>query len=192
MNRLACALLAAGLLAGCAGNPTPAIYVLSTPTSAPVSSSSGGNLPVLQVRIVSVPDYLDSTDILLRVGPNELKASPTGRWGERLSRGITTALAANLASRLPGTLVAAGPSLDTPSRQLQVDVEAFDVQADGRSVLAARWSVLSGDARTVRSSGRATFTVPAKGQASDSAIVAAMTEAVGQLADSTAAALRAP
>ena len=41
-------------------------------------------LPVVELKPVSLPDYLNSTDILLRDGQNELTASPTGRWGERL------------------------------------------------------------------------------------------------------------
>ena len=44
------------------------------------------NLPLLLLPRVSVPDYLDTTDMMIRDGQNELRVSQTGRWGERGSK----------------------------------------------------------------------------------------------------------
>ena len=57
--------------------------------------------PAVQLQRVLIPDYLDTTDILLRVSVHEIHESTTGRFGERLSLGVTHALRSDLASRLP-------------------------------------------------------------------------------------------
>ena len=90
-----------------------------------VSTAGAAAAPVLQLRRVLVPDYLDTTDILLRVGQHELQASHTGRWGERLSVGITHALRADLADRLPKDTVLLGPSADRSARQILVTVDSI-------------------------------------------------------------------
>lgn len=174
------------LLASCSASPLLGVYVLSTPSTAPAAISNGINEPRLQLQKVSVPDYLDSTDILLRVGKNELKASKTGQWGERLSKGMTDALAAALGRRLPGFLVTSAATHGEPGRRLLVDVEALDVQPDGRCAMSANWTVLSEDGRTVRASGRGSFEVASAATTGDATVVAAMTNIVGQLAASVA------
>jgi uncharacterized protein len=138
----------------------------------------------MQLQRVLIPDYLDTTDILLRVGAHELHESTTGRFGERLSLGITHALRSDLASQLPQyTLVLAQPA-DRPTRQIVVNVDAFDVWPTGRCVLVADWSVLGADRKTLLAADRGTFSTTAAGvNPGDGAIVAAMADAVRQLAD---------
>ena len=43
----------------------------------------------MRLQRVLIPDYLDTTDIQLRVGAYEIHESATGRFGERLSLAIT-------------------------------------------------------------------------------------------------------
>jgi hypothetical protein len=126
------------LLAGCRGGPPPATYVLGTPAPETAGAERLAGRPVIEVKPVLVPDYLDVTDILVRQGTNKLVSSQTGRWGERLSVGITRALAAGLRHRLPGYIVTTAPPVERPSRQVLVEVESFEPRADGSVVLAAR------------------------------------------------------
>jgi uncharacterized protein len=181
------------LLAGCASHPSRNVYVLSS-ASDPIKSDAGAaTAPVLQLERVLVPDYLDTTEILLRVGQHELQVSHTGRWGERLSAGIARALRADLADRLPKDTVLLGRSADSSARQLRVTVDTFDVWADGRCVLRANWS-LEAENRGVVKSGHGTFTAPVAGGAtgSDAAVVSSMANAVSQLAESIALAMNEP
>ena len=147
----------------------------------------------MQLQRVLIPDYLDTTDILLRVGTHEIHESATGRFGERLSLGLTHALRSDLASRLPLYTIALAQPAHGTARQILVNVDAFDIWPTGRCVLVADWSILEGDRRTMLSAGRSTFTTPAgSAHAGDGAIVSVMADAVRQLADriaSTAAAL---
>jgi uncharacterized lipoprotein YmbA len=179
------------LLAGCASHPSRAIYVLNSASDSAVSTAGAGAAPVLHLERVWVPDYLDTADIILRVGQHELQASRTGRWGERLSVGITHALRADLADRLPKDAVLFGRSSDGSAPQLLVTVDRFDVWVDGHCILEANWS-LETQNRAVVKSGHGTFTAPVGGGAtgSDAAVVSSMATAVSQLADSIASAMK--
>ena len=117
----------------------------------------------------------------------------TGRWGERLSLGITHALEVALARRLPGVLVTHTSMPGQPSVSLLVNVEAFDVHPDGRCVLTARWMIPGDDGQQATISQQGTFVTQAAGTSgplSDAAIVSAMAGSVDQLADRIAISLR--
>jgi uncharacterized protein len=186
---IAVGIIAIGNLIGCASGPPSRSYVLSPPAEPVAGGSMRDGRAVVELRTVELPDYLDSSDIYVRDGRNELKSSQTGRWGERLSVGITHALAAVLAQRRPDLLVTHASLPGQSGRQLLVDVEAFDIWPDGRCVLTARWTVLGNDRRTIASSGRGTFVTTTAGGLTDAAIVSAMAAAVTQLADRVALAL---
>jgi uncharacterized protein len=169
------------LLNGCGTSPTIRIYELGNPAPATAGLWSEAGLPIIELKPVSVPDYLDSSDILRSVGPNEVTASPTGRWGERLSLGLTHALASGLATRLPKTVI--DTTSDTePARRLLVTVEQFEIEADGKCLLSARWRLTAADGAATASGERGIFS-EAAGSIDDAAIAAAMSRAVDQLAD---------
>jgi uncharacterized protein len=169
------------------------IYSLDGAAEVPTQTGAVAERPVMQLQRVLIPDYLDTPDILLRVGAHEIHESATGHFGERLSLGITHALRSDLASRLPLDTIVLAQSAERPARQILVNVDAFDVWQTGRCVLVADWTILDADRKALLSADRGTFTTPAAGvNLSDGAIVRAMADAVRQLADriaSTAAAL---
>ncbi len=177
--------LAILVLPGCRCGPPPAEYILGTMPEATATSVAATGLPVVEVKRVQLPDYLDRTDILER-RDNELVPSRTSRWSERLSVGMTRALAASLAARLPGMLVTATPAVERPAREVLVDVAAFESRADQRVVLVARWSIVDGVSRQTLSSEQ-TSLVETIGGTGDRAVVTAMSHAVEDLADRVAA-----
>jgi uncharacterized protein len=169
------------LVAGCAGPPASRSYVLGDPVDPePVTVTQSGR-PVIRLLPVSVPDYLDTRDILLRSGPNEVKASPTGRWAERVSVGVTRALAAALTTRLPGADVVSDQPVEPPAQQIVVDVQAFEIGPDRKCLLTARWTLSSGDGDRVLRRERDSFVEQAT-DTSDAAIAAAMSRAIDRLA----------
>jgi uncharacterized protein len=164
------------------------IYSLDGALDAPTQAEPAARRPVMQLQRVLIADYLDTTDILLRVGAHEIHESATGRFGERLSLGVTHGLRTDLASRLPLYTIALAQSAERPARQILVNVNAFDVWPTGRCVLVADWTLLDADRRTVLSAEGGTFTTAAAGvHPDDGAIVSAMADAVRQLADRIAA-----
>jgi uncharacterized lipoprotein YmbA len=189
-------LAAVSFLSACSTSPLPRTYVLGSPAAAEPGVVYEAGRRVIELPTVALPDYLDSTDILLRNGQNELTPSTTGRWGERLSLGITHALEAALAQRLPGAAVTHTGLPGQPSASLLVNVEAFDVHPDGQCVLTARWTIPGDNGQAAAISQQGTFVTQAarpagtSGPLSDSAIVSAMAAAVDQLADRMAMSLR--
>jgi hypothetical protein len=177
--------LLAMALGGCASSgPPPTEYVLGIEPSAIAVMSPVTQRPVLEIAMVRVPDYLDRTDLLTR-SSSQLTSSQSGRWGERLSVGITRALAASLATRLPNFVVTTTPPLNMPDRRLLVDVSTFEARADRQVVLAARWTITDGGNRSNIQSEQAVVVEPVSATG-DSGAVAAMTRAVEDLADQIA------
>ncbi len=146
-------------------------------------------LPHVELGTVTVPDYLDTTDIVRREAPNQVIASETGQWGERLSLGVTRALATDLAQRLPNIVIDRRRTYGR-ARRLFVDIDRFEIGEAGRCTLVASWRVTSpGDTGPV-TSRRGTF-VEAASSDSDAAAAQAMTLAIDQLAIQIAATLQA-
>jgi uncharacterized lipoprotein YmbA len=156
------------------------VYVLGElPQSLPKAARQT-TLPIVEVKRVLLPDYLDGTAILERRG-NQLVPSATSRWGERLSVGITRALASSLAARLPGAVVTATPLAERPYRQVLVDVGAFESTAGHEVVLVARWTIADTATRRALASEQ-TYLVRPVEIAGDRGIVTAMSQAIDDLA----------
>lgn len=160
--------------------PPPAEYVLGPIPAGKATTIPQPGLPIVEVERVRVPDYLDTTDILRREG-NRLVPSPTGRWGERLSVGLTRALTASLSLRLPRMVVTATSPLERPTWQILVDLADFEPSED-KVVLVARWTIVEGARHRIVDSEQ-TSLVDAIPDADDSAVVAAMSHLVEELAD---------
>ena len=179
---------ALGLAACSLPGPPPAQYVLDPVPAATATTVSQTALPIVEVGRVQLPDYLDTTDILERRG-NQLVPSETGRWGERLSIGMTHALVISLASRLPGMMVTGTTPAGRPALQVLVDVGAFESRPEGQVVLVARWVVADGVSRRTIAAQQ-TSLVDAVAGSGDSAVVAAMSHLVEELAGQLAAGLQ--
>ena len=186
-------LLALTILMGCSGSPPRRLFVLNTPSDAAPGVVDEAGRPTIELRPVLVPDYLDTTEILVREGRNELKPLTAGGWGERLSVGMTAALGAALSQRLPDLRVTLSAGR-TPARQILIDVESFDIWPDGRCVLTAQWTILDKNRQTVGASQRGVFvaaSVRSTDGAADAAnIVSGMGRAIDQLAVGVAFSVR--
>jgi len=176
------ALTANLFVAACGMTGAPmAEYVLGTPPPAVTASMTITALPIVEVKPTRLPDYLDTKSLFVRRG-NELKPSATGRWGERLSVGLTRAVAASLAARLPNAAVTTAPPVGSEvTLQVLIDVDAFEATAEHDVVLAGTWTISSGSSRIALTSERFSIGGPIAGSG-DSAAVAAMTKAVEDLA----------
>ncbi len=191
MPRIVSSALGLALLAGCASLPAPRTYVLDPPGAGASGVVSLRERPQVALLPVVVPDYLDTTDILLRGDGHEIVARDGARWGERLSVGVTHALAAALQARRPDLGIASAAAVDDRPRRLLVHIDAFDTWPDGRCTLTARWSLLDGDGETVLTSLAASFSVPAAATPApgDAEIVDSVSRAIGDLAQAIAASL---
>ena len=177
-----------GLLVGCTSRLPQTVFVLGTATAASAGVRDDTGRRVIEVKPVLIPDHLDTTDIMLRTGTNELTASTTGIWGERLSIGITQALTSALSRRVPAALVVDNPPATRPALQVLVDVTALELRAGGDCVLTARWTVLRSrsDAGLRQATASAQGSFVTQAGAGDAGVVACVNAGIDQLADQVA------
>ncbi len=167
------------LTASCA-SPSLAIYTLGAPAARSDAAPLGRKPIVIEVRRVSVPDNLDSQDIMVRNG-SMLIRSTRGRWASRLSLAVTTYLTARLAQRRPDAVVTDQPQIESPNYRIFVTINRLDVTAGGVATLEADWLVVPRNPTQPTSRGRGRFTSDGP-VATDQDVVALYSAVVSRLA----------
>ncbi|WP_349291843.1 PqiC family protein [Gluconobacter sp. Dm-62] len=150
------ALLAFATVAGCAAPPVQ-FYTLGAPAIAQNNAALPASASVLSVSHVTLPDYLDSQDILTRHG-DQLDRSPNGRWGSRLSQGVTDLLSAHLGQDWPNYVVTTQPLAETPALRLAVNISRLDLDTSGQGALDADWALIPSDEHQPILHSRGSFT----------------------------------
>ncbi len=175
-----------GLALGACSSPEPAYYTLAAVPGTP----RGGAPGTIELRRPGIAGYLDRPEIVRSGGDYRLRVAAGERWGEPFGDLFGRVLAEDLNQRLTGTSVftAAGAISAQADAALELDVQRFDLDAGGDVVLLAQIAV----SRTRR--GPATTRVFRLTQRpagpSTAELVAAMSMALGALADAAADMLR--
>lgn len=185
MRRLA-ALALVGLLAGCAASPNPELYTLAA-LPGPARHIAARSL---ELRRIGLAGYLDRPEIVRSAAQYRLQVATNERWGEPLGGMLARVFTEDLVERLPGTAVFAesGAISTNPDRVLEIDMQRFDADAGGQIVLLAQVAVRHGDERQSASARTLRLTAtPASPSIRDH--VAAMSQALADLADNVAAML---
>lgn len=130
-------------LAGCLvpEKPPTSFYVLNSLEQAEEAQQSRQG-PLIEISEVTLPPYLERSQIVTRPTPNRLELAELHRWSDDLRDLITHTLAKNLAALLdtPQILVAPHRSRAQPDHRLSLEVGAFELAADGQVHLDAAWS----------------------------------------------------
>jgi len=152
--------VAAVLLSSC-GTPPLKLYTLGAPPVASDAAPLGKKPVVIAVARVTVPDELDTEDLVVRDG-STLRRSTLGRWASRLSLGITDRITQRLAERQPDALVTDRPLTDTPAYRVLINVGRMDVTSAGVATVDADWMIVPRDpgAQTLRDRGHFSLTGP--------------------------------
>jgi uncharacterized lipoprotein YmbA len=172
------------LLCGVAScsSPNPNLYTLEPP---PGLVRRGGPR-VIELRGIGLARYLERSQIVRSSENYRLDVLPNDWWGEPLDAMIGRVLIRSLSQRLPGSTVYAenGAISADPDTTLQVNIQRLDQDASGAVRLVGQFAVVrkTSDTRGV------TLEVPTHGPTTPD-LIAAMSDAVGQLADRIAAAL---
>ncbi len=181
LSRRALGSAVACLLASCA-SPSPKLYTLDVPPG-PVRRSGPR---VIELRSIGLARYLERSQIVRSSENYRLDVLPNEWWGEPLDAMIGRTLARALTQRLPGSTVYLenGAISAAPDATVQVNVQRLDQVFGGAVRLIAQFAVVrhAPDTRGV------TLEVPTRSPDTPD-LVAAMSEAIGQLADRIAAAL---
>jgi uncharacterized lipoprotein YmbA len=174
-------LLCAGMmLAGCAAPPLT-LYTLADQTNQ-TAAPLGEHPVVIEVSRVTIPDDLDTEDILVQDG-NVLRRSKTGRWASRLSMEITSVLAHQLASRYPEALVTDVRQLTSPAERVLVSITKLDITAQGAAEITADWQIVPENSQSSVTRDRARFSLSGP-VTTDQDVVALEGKLIGKLAES--------
>ena len=146
IRRIAICFAAAMALASCTAPPLT-LYTLGTPATPPDTLALGKKPVVIAIARVTIADELDTEDIVVRDG-STLQRSRLGRWGSRLSMGITDRLTQRLAEQRPNALVTDRPLTETPTARVLVNIGRLDVTTAGVATLDADWLVVAHDPTT--------------------------------------------
>lgn len=136
--QLLVALLAALAVSSCGNEPTR-IYVLT----ADVEKSGPATERVITIEVgpVSLPAYLDRPQIVRRTAANSLVQADLDQWGGNLNDNIVRVLAINLSNLIGTDRVSLYPSQLTAGVQVVINIERFEEQPDGNTLLEAFWSL---------------------------------------------------
>lgn len=172
--------------AGCA-SPASRFYTLS---AAPTPAAASTNLSVA-VGPVSVPAAVDRPQIVVSMGPNQVRLDEFNRWASPLQNNIARVVAENLVALLGTPRVATSPQTLSAEADYRVaiEVQRFESALGEAATLDAVWTVRrakGGKSQT----GRTTVREPAPEQGYD-ALAAAHSRAVARLSRDIAEAVRA-
>lgn len=177
------------LIAACSSAPTH--FFTLQPSGTPGPFANGPALkPPIEVGEVPVPAVIDRNEVVLSGGEGRLVVSLQDQWGAPLGQLIRSVLTTDLTSRLPrGSVLAPGSVAPAGGLHvLNLNIVHFMGDTVGQVTLEVQWAVLVGGSSTVVRRGHVTVETRA-GSGQVQAIVQAMSEALGKLADHLAESL---
>jgi len=189
MTRSACAALLGALalatgLAACS-SPDPALYTIAPAAGAARIAGPG----VILLDRVDIPRYLDRSQIVKSSEDYRLDVKSNDWWGEPLAPMLRRILRQELSQRLPQSTILSetGAVSALPDATIDLDVLRLDEDTSGNVVLQAQVS-LTLRGRKVPVVRSFQYKVPSTAPTS-AGEVAAISTAVGQLADGLTAML---
>ncbi len=178
-------LAAAGpaLLAACSSSPNPTLY-----TIAPVPGTPRPGGPhIVVLREISLARYLERPQIVRSSASYQLVVELNDWWGEPLAAMLGRVLIENFSQRLPGSVVLSelGAIGNKPDATVEINVLRLDADSDGTVVLRAQVGITLASAR--QSPTAQTIALKAvPPSVGVPGAVAAISDALGQLADRVA------
>ncbi|MEM9253983.1 MAG: PqiC family protein [Pseudomonadota bacterium] len=148
LSRLLWTLTFCALLTACGSSPPNDYYILTAQRSPPPTGSE----PALGVGPITVPEYLDTAQMIYDRQGNTVSLSSIDRWAEPLSDGMERVLALNLAALLNTQQVQTFPwhPKRTPDMAVKMNVLDLDSSAAGATLIAEWLLYRPGDSSVVR------------------------------------------
>ncbi len=165
MTVMLCSVLT--VFGGCASSTKPSkFYVLSAiPESGPIAQTTTGESDILiGIGPITLPAYLNRSQIVTRTSENELNLAEFHLWAEPLKDSISRVLMESLSSMLNTNQIAIYP-WRTSSRiayQVTFDVIRFDVDFNGKAMLNVYWTIFGKEGEEALKTKKSVFSASAK------------------------------
>ncbi|NQW49627.1 MAG: membrane integrity-associated transporter subunit PqiC [Rhodospirillales bacterium] len=178
--------LAAPALQACGSSPEPVLFTLAVRPGTVLTRGPR----IVQVRDVGLPGYLDRKEIVRSTEDFKLDVRSNSWWGEPLAGLLGRTLVLELSQRLPDSKVysEAGSITLDPNATVGIDIQRFDGDKSGNVILLAQVAIQFN--RPTRSAARNFSITRPVPTADTTGHVAAMSDAVGELADGIATLLQ--
>ena len=174
--------------AGCASTPESRFYTLSSVSTAPAPTPSDLSVAV---GPVTVPAVVDRPQIVVTMGPNQVRIDEFNRWASPLQTSISRTVADNLVSILgtPRVALASQTLSADADYRVVIAVQSFESAPGEAAALDAVWTVSRAKDGKLQI-GRTAAREPATEKGYD-ALAAAHSRAVARLSRDIAEAVRA-
>jgi len=166
------------VLASCS-SPNPKLYILAMVPG----KTHHGAPAAIDLRAIAIAHYLERSQIVRSSEGYRLDVLSNEWWGEPLDTMMGRILVQELNQRLPGsTVYSDSGAISTPAdATVEINLQRFDLDRDGDVLMAAQVAV-----EGKRSASRAVALKQRPEDGTTPALVAAMSVAVAQLADTIA------
>lgn len=178
-------LLALLALGACSNPEKTARFLIDPP-------ATGAQLPdrlgTVELKDVSLPDYASGQEVAWQTGDGAVRSNPANLWADNPQRAFTQSLARQISDISGATVIGEPwPLAEPPQRRLEVRVEKALAQADGVFRLTGRYFLSDEGYGTGGANHARSFDISVP-LASDQpgAVAAAMSQAIGQLAQQIA------
>lgn len=129
------------ILVGCGRSKESQWYVLNPLPALNVGLKYAGLK--IGIQDLSIPAYLDKTQLLLFYTPNQAMLYENHEWAEDLAKNTKRVLRTNLTTLLPGAIIELSPwdSKFKPDYFIQLNINQWKVDAKGQSLLTATYLI---------------------------------------------------
>lgn len=141
------------ILTGCAGSSPSTFYMLrSMEGASPEKISDDKGVKTVSVLLgpISLPGYLDRTQMVTVAGKHQLALHEFSRWAESLQDGFYRVLQENLSMLLgtPDVYRYDQGGSNVADYQVSIDVTRFDAVTESEAVLSAFWTLTGKESGT--------------------------------------------
>jgi uncharacterized protein len=173
------ALFALAALPAACSSPNPTLYVLAM---VPGTTHKGAP-KVIKLRAIAIAHYLERSQIVRSSEGYRMDVLSNEWWGEPLDSMMGRILVQELNQRLPGsTVYSDSGAISAPTdATVEINLQRFDLDRDGAVLLAAQVAT-----EGQHSASRSVALQVRRADGTTQALVAAMSTAVAQLADTIA------
>ncbi|MCF3974361.1 PqiC family protein [Paracoccus salsus] len=167
-------------LSGCSNPEKTGRFLIDPPIPA---QQVPNRLGTAELKDVSLPEYASDQEVMWQTADGAVRSTPDNLWADNPQRAFTQMLARTISDMSGATVISEPwPLAEPPQRVLEVRVEKALAQANGLYRLSGRYFVSQESGGGTNHARSFDISVPLAGNQQPSAVAAALSLAITQLA----------